>query len=127
MLLNAMLSASTFFLILKKFITFLTKASIEQRSLTALTNVDNSAELKVINEFMDSLVSDSDGDNSDYTSINSGSITLKRKRRNGKNKLTLKKLCATRWSSRINYVRAVKNRYGDLLHVLNKLKEKRKR
>ncbi|CAB4015560.1 zinc finger MYM-type 1-like [Paramuricea clavata] len=110
---------------LEEIYNFFNKSINRTAELNSATSVDNSAELNVINEFMDSVVSDSDSDNSDDTSINSGSITPKRKRRNGKNKLTLKKLCATRWSSRINSVRAVKNRYGDLLHVLNKLKEKK--
>ena len=114
-----------FFSDLEEICNFFNKSINRTAELNSTTSVDNSAELNVTNEFMDSVVSDSDSDNSDDTSINSGSITPKRKRRNGKNKLTLKKLCATRWSSRINSVRAVKNRYGDLLHLLNKLKEKK--
>ncbi|XP_028417331.1 uncharacterized protein LOC114541726 [Dendronephthya gigantea] len=65
----------------------------------------NSTDLSVIDEFTNEVSFDSDTD-SDDTAIN--------------------KLCATRWSSRINSVRAVKNRYRDLLHVLDNLKRKGK-
>ena len=37
-----------------------------------------------------------------------------------KDSLTLKKLCTTRWSSRINAVRAVCNRYAHILKVLTR-------
>ena len=36
-------------------------------------------------------------------------------------KFTLKKLCTTRWASRINSVRAVKNRFIDVLKVLTRI------
>ncbi|XP_028417041.1 zinc finger MYM-type protein 1-like [Dendronephthya gigantea] len=87
----------------------------------------NSTDLSVIDEFTNEVSFDSDTD-SDDTAINVGSTTQakKKKQRKVKIKLTLKKLCATRWSSRINSVRAVKNRYRDLLHVLDNLKRKGK-
>ena len=114
-----------FFSDLEEIYNFFNKSINRTAELNITANVNNSAELNVINEFMGSVVSDSDSDNSDDTGMDSGSTPPKKKRRNGKNKLTLKKLCATRWLSRINSVRAVKNRYGDLLYVLNKLKEKK--
>jgi len=39
----------------------------------------------------------------------------------GIKKLKLKKLCTTRWSSRIDAVRALKNRYADILKVLMRI------
>lgn len=39
----------------------------------------------------------------------------------GLKKLKLKKLCTTRWSSRIDAVRALKNRYSDILKVLTRI------
>ena len=36
-------------------------------------------------------------------------------------KLKLKRLCTTRWSSRIDAVRAVKNRYRDILKVITRI------
>ena len=39
----------------------------------------------------------------------------------GMHKLKLKKLCATRWASRIDAVRALKNRYADILKVLARI------
>ena len=39
----------------------------------------------------------------------------------GMHKLKLKKLCATRWASRIDAVRAIKNRYADILKVLARI------
>ena len=39
----------------------------------------------------------------------------------GMKKLKLKKLCTTRWSSRIDAVRAMKNRYTDILKVLMRI------
>ena len=36
-------------------------------------------------------------------------------------KLKLRKLCTTRWSSRIDAVRALKNRYADILKVLMRI------
>ena len=39
----------------------------------------------------------------------------------GIKKLKLKKLCTTRWSSRIDTVRALKNRYADILKVLMRI------
>ena len=38
-----------------------------------------------------------------------------------KDSLTLKKLCTTRWSSRINAVRAVRDRYTHILKVLTRI------
>ena len=38
-----------------------------------------------------------------------------------KDKLKLKKLCTTRWTSRIDAVRAVRNRYTDILRVLSRI------
>ena len=37
------------------------------------------------------------------------------------NKLKLKRLCTTRWSSRVDAVRATKNRYTDILKVLTRI------
>ena len=39
----------------------------------------------------------------------------------GMHKLKLKKLCATRWASRIDAVRVLKNRYADILKVLARI------
>ena len=36
-------------------------------------------------------------------------------------KLKLKKLCTTRWSSRIDAIRSLKNRYADILKVLTRI------
>ena len=120
-----------FFSDLEEIYNFFNKSINRTAELNSTANVSNSTELNMINEFIDSVVpdsySDSDSDISDDTGMDFGSIPSKKKRSNGKNKLTLKKLCATRWSSRINSVRAVKNRYGDLLYVLNKLKEKKEK
>ena len=36
-------------------------------------------------------------------------------------KLKLKKLCTTRWSSRIDAIRSLKNQYADILKVLTRI------
>lgn len=107
-----------FFANLAEIYNFFNRSINRAAELNSIAGLANPPELDVVNDLTAEQGPDTETDSDTDTESTAPKKKVKRK-------LTLKKLCATRWSSRISSVRAVKNRYGDLLLLLDKLTKKK--